>query len=56
VASITRLGNRVRVGLTGGQPLAAELTAASADDLALAPGDPVVATWKGTATRVVPLD
>jgi molybdate transport system ATP-binding protein len=56
VASITRLGNRVRVGLAGGQPLAAELTAASADDLGLAPGDPVVATWKGTATRVVPLD
>jgi molybdate transport system ATP-binding protein len=56
VASITRLGNRVRVGLAGGQPLAAELTAASADDLGLAPGDRVVATWKGTATRVVPLD
>jgi len=56
VASMTRLGNRVRVGLTGGQPLTAELTAASADDLGLAPGDQVVATWKGTATRVVPLD
>jgi molybdate transport system ATP-binding protein len=56
VASITRLGNRVRVGLVGGQPLAAELTAASADDLGLTPGDPVVATWKGTATRVVPLE
>ena len=56
VASITRLGNRVRVGLTGGQPLAAELTAASADDLGLATGDVVVATWKGTATRLVPLE
>jgi molybdopterin-binding protein len=56
VISITRLGNRVRVGLAGPQPLAAELTAASADDLRLAPGDPVVATWKGTATRLVPLD
>lgn len=56
VASITRLGNRVRVGLVGGQPLAAELTAASADVLELTPGDPVVATWKGTATRVVPLE
>ncbi len=56
VASITRLGNRVRVGLAGGQPFTAELTAASADDLGLAPGDAVVATWKGTATRVVPLD
>jgi molybdate transport system ATP-binding protein len=56
VASVTRLGNRVRVGLAGAQPLTAELTAASADDLSLAPGDRVVATWKGTATRVVPLD
>jgi molybdate transport system ATP-binding protein len=56
VASITRLGNRVRVGLVGGQPLTAELTAASADALELTPGDPVVATWKGTATRVVPLE
>jgi len=55
VGSITRLGNRVRVGLTGPQPLTAELTAASADDLHLTPGDRVVATWKGTATRVVPL-
>ncbi|HEV7362937.1 MAG TPA: TOBE-like domain-containing protein, partial [Solirubrobacteraceae bacterium] len=56
VASITRLGNRVRVGLVGGQPLAAELTAASADALGLTPGDPVVATWKGTATRLVALE
>jgi len=56
VASVTRLGNRVRVALDAHQPLAAELTAASADDLRLAPGDPVVATWKGTATRLVALD
>jgi molybdate transport system ATP-binding protein len=56
VASITRLGNRVRVGLVGGQPLTAELTAASADALELTPGDLVVATWKGTATRVVPFE
>src|SRR2546429_129667 len=55
VASVTRLGNRVRVGLAGHQPLSAELTAASADELRLAPGDPVVATWKGTATRLLPL-
>jgi molybdate transport system ATP-binding protein len=56
VASITRLGNRVRVGLVGGQPLTAELTVASADALELTPGDLVVATWKGTATRVVPFE
>jgi molybdate transport system ATP-binding protein len=56
VASVTRLGNRVRVGLAGHQPLSAELTAASAEELRLTPGDPVVATWKGTATRLLPLD
>ena len=56
VASVTRLGNRVRVGLAGHQPLSAELTAASADELGLASGDPVVATWKGTATRLLPLE
>ena len=42
--------------LAGGQPLTAELTATSADELGLAPGDAVVATWKGTATRLVPLE
>jgi molybdate transport system ATP-binding protein len=53
VASVTPLGNRVRVGLVAAQPISAELTAAAADELALAPGVPVIASWKATATRVV---
>jgi molybdate transport system ATP-binding protein len=52
VASIVELGNRrrVRVG-----PVTAEITSPSAERLALAPGDVVVATFKATATRVLPL-
>lgn len=53
VVSLTAVGNRVRVGLTAGQPLVAELTESAARDLALAPGSRVAATWKATATRVV---
>ncbi len=52
VASVTELGSRVRVGLEGPQPLAAEVTAASARALGLAPGRTVVATWKAAATRL----
>jgi molybdopterin-binding protein len=55
VSSVTRLGNRMRVGLRGPQPLVAELTAASAERLDLRRGVEVVATWKATATRLVPL-
>jgi molybdopterin-binding protein len=40
----------VRVG-----PLTAELTAASVERLALVVGDPVVASFKATGTRLVPL-
>ena len=53
VQSVTALGGRVRVGLDAGQPLSAEVTAAAAAELALAPGAPVTATWKATATRLV---
>jgi molybdate transport system ATP-binding protein len=55
VTSLTPLGNRVRVGLelSGGRPLAAEVTAQAAADLELAPGRPVVAAFKATATRLV---
>jgi molybdate transport system ATP-binding protein len=53
VASDTALGNRVRVGLAGPQPLSAEITRASAERLAIAPGVPVTATWKAAATRLV---
>lgn len=54
VASVTPVGNRVRVGVLASQPLTAELTATAARDLELAPGMPIVAAWKATATRLVP--
>ena len=54
VLSVTEIGNRVRVGLAAPQPLAAELTGASAAQLGLAPGAHVVASWKAAATRVMP--
>ncbi len=53
VESVTAVGSRARVGLVAGQPLAAEVTTASAERLRLAPGVRVVATWKATATRLV---
>jgi molybdenum ABC transporter ATP-binding protein len=55
VVSITTVGNRVRLGLAGPQPLAAEITAASADRLALRAGVRVMASWKAAATRLVPI-
>ena len=53
VVSVTAVGNRVRAGLAAPQPLVAELSDASAHELGLAPGAPVVATWKAAATRSV---
>jgi molybdate transport system ATP-binding protein len=55
VISITTVGNRVRLGLAGPQPLAAEITAASAERLALRGGARVTASWKAAATRLVPI-
>ncbi|MDQ3065670.1 MAG: ABC transporter ATP-binding protein [Actinomycetota bacterium] len=52
VRSLVALGNRVRVRVG---PLTAEITAASAARLALAEGEPVVASFKATASRLVPL-
>ena len=52
ITSIVPVGNRVRVGVGG---LVAEITAASLDRLALAEGDRVVASFKATAARIVPL-
>jgi molybdate transport system ATP-binding protein len=52
IASLIRLGNRARVRVG---PLTAEVTAASVERLALAEGEPVVATFKATATKLVPL-
>ncbi len=53
VVSVTRIGNRVRVGLAAPQPLVAEITGAAVGGMHLAPGVRVVATWKATATRLV---
>jgi molybdate transport system ATP-binding protein len=55
VVSVTAVGNRVRVGLQAGQPLAAEVTAAAVQELGLERGSRVAATWKAAATRLVPL-
>jgi molybdate transport system ATP-binding protein len=54
VVSLTPAGNRLRVGLQAGQPLAAEITSAGAQRLGLVAGQTVLATWKATATRLVP--
>jgi molybdate transport system ATP-binding protein len=53
VVSTTTVGNRVRLGLAGPQPLAAEITLASAERLELRAGAVVDATWKAAATRLV---
>jgi len=53
VVSITTVGNRVRLGLAGPQPLVAEVTLASVERLGLDAGAQVVATWKAAATRLV---
>jgi len=53
VTSVTTVGNRVRLGLVGPQPLAAEITRTAADQLGLRPGAKVTASWKAAATRLV---
>jgi molybdate transport system ATP-binding protein len=52
IAAVVPAGNRVRIRVG---PLTAELTSASAERLGLAVGDVVVASFKATATRLVPL-
>jgi ABC-type sulfate/molybdate transport systems ATPase subunit len=52
VTSIVPVGNRVRVRVG---PLSAELTALSAEQLGLQRGQDVHATFKATATRLVPM-
>ena len=49
VTSVAPIGNRVRVRVG---PVVAEITAASADRLAIRPGDIVVASFKATAARL----
>jgi molybdate transport system ATP-binding protein len=53
VLSVTTVGNRVRLGLAAPQPIAAEITQASARCLDLRTGIRVTATWKAAATRLV---
>jgi molybdate transport system ATP-binding protein len=55
VVSVTEIGNRVRVGLLAGQPIAAEVTRPAVRDLHLRPGARVTASWKAAATRLVSL-
>ncbi len=52
ITSLVPLGNRVRVRIG---PLVAEVTTESAEQLALERGETVVASFKATATRLVPL-
>ena len=49
--SVAHVGNRTRVRL---RTLTAEITAASAERLGLEPGRRVVASFKATATRLLP--
>jgi molybdate transport system ATP-binding protein len=51
VLSVARVGNRVRIRL---EALTAEVTARSAERLELRPGAHVVASFKATATRLLP--
>ena len=53
IVSLVRLGNRVRVRLPF---LTAEITAASAERLALRPGEAVVASFKATQARLLSAD
>ncbi|MGI8730877.1 MAG: ABC transporter ATP-binding protein [Solirubrobacteraceae bacterium] len=52
VVSVTELGERVRLALATPQPLAAEVTRDSVDELALSAGSEVTATFKVSATRL----
>jgi molybdenum ABC transporter ATP-binding protein len=52
IVSVVPVGNRMRVRVG---PVVAEITAASAERLGLAPGRPIVASFKATATRLLPL-
>jgi molybdate transport system ATP-binding protein len=54
VVSVTEIGNRARIGLSSPQPLVAEVTVESIRSLGLRPEVRVTATWKATATRLVP--
>jgi molybdate transport system ATP-binding protein len=52
IESLVHVANRVRIRVG---PLTAEITAAAAEELGLRPGETVVASFKATGTRLVPL-
>jgi molybdopterin-binding protein len=54
VRRVSVIGNRARVSLECRPSMVAEVTEESARNLGLAPGRTVVASWKATATRLVP--
>ncbi|MGC9379327.1 ABC transporter ATP-binding protein [Streptomyces sp. MH13] len=54
VAGLETHGDQIRVDLTGGLPLAADLTTVAAAELGLHPGAPVWATVKATQTHAYP--
>ncbi len=56
VLSVTTIGGRVRLGLSGPEHLVAEVSTTAIAHLELTPGTPVSATWKAAATRLIPLD
>jgi molybdate transport system ATP-binding protein len=54
VRRISMVGNRARVTLDSTPPIVAEVTEESVRRMRLGAGAPVVASWKATATRLVP--
>ena len=54
VRRISVVGNRARVTLDSAPSIVAEVTEESVRRMGLAAGAPVVASWKATATRLVP--
>jgi molybdate transport system ATP-binding protein len=54
VTAVTPFGARARVALALPAPLAADVTAEACERLGLRPGAATLATWKATATRLVP--
>jgi molybdate transport system ATP-binding protein len=55
IVSVTAVGSRVRIGLAAPQPLTAELTEPAVRTMQIEAGQRAVATWKATATRLLPL-
>jgi molybdate transport system ATP-binding protein len=55
VLSLTTIGGRVRLGLTGAEHLTAEVSTTAIAHLDLRAGSRVSASWKAAATRLVAL-